>query len=272
MIGIHQSLTTLPNLVSDALALGADTFQFFIRNNRSSRRRSYGMLDLNAFSSALIPSGISTYVLHASYCMNPATADNDLHTKTKIIIEDDLYLLSYMAGVKKYVLHPGSSTDSDTYDALNYMCELLEEVKCKLDTTEICLEMMAGAGTQLLSDFKQVEYVANKLPWVKFTLDTCHVFAAGFPIDKQLQLFLSYIGVDQLGVIHLNNSKGAFSSRVDRHAPIMGDGNIPRQQLLDFALLATRINPNIPIILETPDTWLTMDFEMVRDYVKANLG
>lgn len=271
MLGIHQQLTSLPDLVHMAKSIGADTFQFFIRNNRSSRRRSYSQVDLDNFNAVLLPSGIDTYVLHASYCMNPATYDKDLRDKTKVTIMDDLYLLSYLVGHKKYVLHPGSSLDAGTYVGLDNLCSLLEEVKCKVDSnTEICLELMAGAGTQLLSDMQQADYVAQKLPWVKFTLDTCHLYAAGFPIELQMQRFCQYVGVEKLGVVHLNNSQALFNSHVDRHASIVGNHQMTTQSLQEFALLSTQIRPDVPIILETPDNWMVLDYEQVKEYIELH--
>ena len=86
-------------------------------------------------------------------------------------------------------------------------------------------------------------------------LDTCHVFAAGYPLqpkkslDDTLRQFDKTIGLSRLKVIHANDSKREQGSHVDRHEGI-GDGEIGRAA---FKLLVTHPKlRKIPFILETP--------------------
>ena len=86
-------------------------------------------------------------------------------------------------------------------------------------------------------------------------LDTCHVFAAGYPLapreslDDTLRRFDRAIGLERLVVIHANDSKRELGSRVDRHEAI-GQGKIGREA---FRLIMNHPKlARIPLILETP--------------------
>ena len=85
--------------------------------------------------------------------------------------------------------------------------------------------------------------------------DTCHVFAAGYPLAglKQYQStmreFNRTVGVSRIKAIHLNDSKRPLGSRVDRHEHI-GKGCLgpaPFRHLLN-----DRRFRKTPMYLETP--------------------
>ena len=98
MLGIHQTFDGIQGLIFDALSLGADTFQFFVRNNRNLKMRQFHVMDFKYFNEALENSGITTYVLHASYAMNPASIDEDKRQNAARIIKEDLSVLAGMNG------------------------------------------------------------------------------------------------------------------------------------------------------------------------------
>jgi deoxyribonuclease-4 len=86
-------------------------------------------------------------------------------------------------------------------------------------------------------------------------LDTCHVFAAGYDlrtddvVDDTLDKFNSEVGLENLKVIHLNDSKDELNSNRDRHEHI-GMGKIGKKGLR--ALLNHKAASKLPIIMETP--------------------
>src|SRR5690606_38070772 len=91
------------------------------------------------------------------------------------------------------------------------------------------LETTAGQGTNLGHRF---EHLATILERVKdperigVCVDTCHIFAAGYPISTReeyeatFQEFDDRIGIDRIRAFHLNDSQKGLGSRVDRHAHI----------------------------------------------------
>jgi deoxyribonuclease-4 len=86
-------------------------------------------------------------------------------------------------------------------------------------------------------------------------LDTCHLFASGYDIrsaesvEKTLQKFDEIVGLRELKVVHLNDSKGELNSNLDRHQHI-GLGSIGLKGM--GAFLNHDKDRNLPLIMETP--------------------
>ena len=86
-------------------------------------------------------------------------------------------------------------------------------------------------------------------------IDTCHAFAAGYPLNSERGMqrmadeIERFVGAGKVKLIHLNDSKGASGSRIDRHEHI-GLGRIGAQGLQRFI----NCGPfrDAPLILETP--------------------
>lgn len=85
--------------------------------------------------------------------------------------------------------------------------------------------------------------------------DTCHAFAAGYDlrtensVSETLDKFSSEIGLKNLTVIHLNDSKDKLNSNRDRHEHI-GLGKIGKEGFR--VLLNHKSVKRLPIIMETP--------------------
>lgn len=259
MIGIHQSFeSNIASIPITALSLDATTFQIFIRNNRNMKRRAISKYEIDAFNVNLLQSGISTFVVHASYAMNPCTDSVEQRDRLIKVIRDDLIVMNQMAGIKYYVLHPGSSKDCDILTALNNLRNVLHLVEDVIGTVHIALEFMAGAGTQVLCTPEQIEYImamCYAIPNLCICFDTCHVFAAGYNVPKAYTRLRKYIGV-----LHLNNSKETFGSHKDRHAPLQS-GLIPTWDLEEVCRDFTTMFPERPVILETPGATLFDDLK-----------
>ena len=126
----------------------------------------------------------------------------------------------------------------------------------------ILIETTAGQGSCLGASFEEIAALLDRIDAapglaarVGVCLDTCHVFAAGYPLSPQKDLddtitrFDRLIGLERLVVIHANDSKRERGSRVDRHEAI-GEGKIGREA---FRLIMNHPKlAGIPLILETP--------------------
>jgi DNA polymerase/3'-5' exonuclease PolX len=131
----------------------------------------------------------------------------------------------------------------------------------------ILLETSAGAGTQIgvgLEDFTKLWNMFPKSYHSRLgvCVDTAHIFSAGIPINqsemvkKYFQDFDRMIGLKNLKVVHLNDSKAPLNARVDRHENltqgyIFGQekgGTIKALQ----TLLVFLVKYKIPALLETP--------------------
>src|SRR6185369_283377 len=125
-------------------------------------------------------------------------------------------------------------------------------------TVRIALENTAGQGSCLghaISHLAAIYDRVDKPDRLGVCLDTAHFFAAGYDIrtpkgwDAAIAEVAKLIGVRQIVAFHLNDSKTALGSRVDRHAHI-GEGWIGKDGF------RTIVNDSrfkkTPACLETP--------------------
>ncbi len=124
--------------------------------------------------------------------------------------------------------------------------------------TRIALETTAGQGSCLGHTFDHLAYIiahVREPERLCVCLDTAHVFAAGYDLTsaagtrEMFREFERAIGLKHLVALHLNDSKTARGSRVDRHAHI-GKGQIGLEAFR-FIMRDRRFR-KIPKILETP--------------------
>lgn len=199
---------------------------------------------------------IDKFICHAPYIINLANPDPEKQKFSQDILINEI---KRTAGFKiKYlVLHPGLHVGIGDDAGLK---NIIEGLKIVLKSTEnedviICIETMAGKGSELGITFEQVNEIikgCNGSNRLGVCLDTCHINDAGYDvsnIDEVLSKFDSIIGLDRLKVIHLNDSKNLRGARKDRHENI-GFGTIGFDNLLKY-VFDERLK-DVPKILETP--------------------
>ena len=247
MLGIHKNLgRSLMSLLNQNTY--AETFQFFLSNPRSCRRRDYTDVDVAEFNTQLLRQKLSTFVIHAPFTLNPASPDISMQKKCRAVIQDELNLLQWFAGRKYYVLHPGSHKGTGSVAGLTALRNLLRDLESH--GTTVCVETMAGAGTEVLVSPEEVEYLAVTAK-CKMCFDSAHVFESGWNPTWYYERYKDYFAV-----VHLNNSATVVNSRHDVHATIR-NGCIPEEELKE---LYQEIPKNVPIILETPVATQYEDF------------
>jgi deoxyribonuclease-4 len=122
----------------------------------------------------------------------------------------------------------------------------------------LLLETTAGQGTSLGHRFEHLATVfqlADCADRMDVCFDTCHVFAAGYPLASAsdyaatFERFDNLIGLPRLKLFHVNDSVKPLGSRVDRHAGV-GQGKVGIDA---FRRLVTDPRfAHLPMILETP--------------------
>lgn len=264
MLGVHQAfdnpLTGIPRYTS---YLCADTFQVFTRNNRTCKQRKISMSEIDAFNSTLLQLGITSWVIHAPYVMNPCRMDR---ANIDMVINDMKMLYSF-AGNKYYVLHPGSSVGYGEAIGLQRMFNFVECVMPYVGNTKLAIEVMAGQGTQIMSRNWHIQSFCEHFKDfnnVGICLDTCHAFGAGMDFIGLYNLYR-----EKIFVIHLNNSRGSLGSRIDRHS-YLESGCIPTNLLLQLFDSARFNSPDVPIILETPSNYLEYDLRFLQQYMRLD--
>lgn len=249
--GIHEALTR-------GASIGCTTLQIFTKSNRQWTAKSLTKEEAALFKKTQKDLGIAPVVAHASYLLNMASAKTDIHTKSINALTKELDRCELL-GIPYLVLHPGSRLNTP-------LDEALERVALGIDTAlrnsqsdvMVLLETMAGQGTTVGSTFNELGTILKKVSHksrVGVCLDTCHVFAAGYDFNtketyqKLWKEFDQEIGLEKLRTVHINDSKKALGSHVDRHADI-GTGEIG---LEGFRLLMNDKRFSlVPKILETP--------------------
>ncbi|MEE2905428.1 MAG: deoxyribonuclease IV [Gemmatimonadota bacterium] len=202
--------------------------------------------------------GISVAGAHDSYLINLSSPDSRLWRMSQRSFEAELRRCELL-GLDFLVTHPGNATDREHDAGLERnargVTEALESVE---GSTRVLLELTAGSGTSVGGTFEDLQAITEMIPdahrdRVGVCFDTCHAFSAGYNlVDEYEKVWSSFdqtIGIDRLGLIHVNDSKHPFGSHKDRHETI-GEGTLgtePFRRLMMDERLA-----HVPKVLETP--------------------
>jgi deoxyribonuclease-4 len=270
LLGVHVSTAGgIVTAFERATALGINTFQLFVKNNK--QWFADDMLDetVTAFRAARNAWGMrGPLVAHGCYLLNLGSSKEDIQEKSRRSFIHELSRANAL-GVDHFVFHPGSHTGMGEESAIVNIAEALDAIHRETEgyTTKTVLEITAGQGSAVGHRFEHLEQIIERVVTkdrVAVCLDTCHMFAAGYDIrteeewEKTWSEFGSRVGFERLVCIHTNDSKKGLGSRVDRHEHI-GDGEIGLEGfrlLMNDARLAA-----VPKILETPK-----DEQMTEDY------
>jgi deoxyribonuclease IV len=162
-------------------------------------------------------------------------------------------------GLDFLVTHPGNATDGDLDEGVRRNARAVAESLAAVEgRTRVLLELTAGSGTSVGGSFERLRDLLDGLPpaaraRVGVCLDTCHAFSAGYDLvgdyDGVWEAFDRALGLETLGLIHLNDSKHALGSHKDRHETI-GEGTLGRAPFRRL-VLDERLR-HVPKILETP--------------------
>jgi len=262
-LGAHQSIAGgLTRAVDRAVETGCECLQIFTRNINQWQTTPIDPAAAQAFREAVAAAGLACVVAHDSYLINPAAADAELRTKSIAGLVEELRRAELL-GIRWVVAHPGAAGEQPVDRAVKRAAEGIARALKQTAALEagILIETTAGQGSCLGATFAEIAALLAVIDKAGFAervgvcLDTCHVFAAGYPLapaaalDDTLDQFDSQIGLDRLKLIHANDSKKDLGSRVDRHEGI-GQGKIGPEA---FRLLMRHPRlAGIPVVLETP--------------------
>lgn len=259
-IGSHVSLSgkkMLLGSVEESLENGANCLMVYTGAPQNTKRRPIDEFRVDEAKELLAKNNISMddVIIHAPYIINLAnTTKPEVFELAVDFLRQEIKRVEEI-GAKYIVLHPGAHVGAGEEAGLDQIIKGLDMVLTKDQTPIICLETMAGKGSELGTSFEQLAYIIKnvKLPdKLGVCLDTCHINDAGYDetdFDKILDEFDKIIGLDKLKVIHVNDSKNPIASHKDRHANI-GYGTIGFDKLIKIIY-----NPRIKDlckILETP--------------------
>ena len=256
-IGCHLSSSRgFAAMGRQALALGADTFQFFTRNPRGSRAKAIDPADTAALAELLSANGFARLVAHAPYTLNLCGKEAENRRFALETMADDLARMEYLPG-NYYNFHPGSHVGQGMEAGIAYIAGGLNAVLMPELSTTVLLETMPGKGSEVGGRFEELREIIDRVDLrdqLGVCLDTCHVFDGGYNIvndlDGVLTEFDRIIGLHRLKAIHLNDTKNPLGSRKDRHARL-GEGHIGLEAL--GRIVRHPALRELPFCLETPN-------------------
>jgi deoxyribonuclease-4 len=259
MIGLHISSAGSLDLVFDrALELGATTFQMFTRNPNQWKFKPIPDETVSTFREKRKNSGFARIVDHMPYLPNLASPEKSTMKISRYTLDEEVKRCDAL-GIDYLVIHLGSHLGKGAAVGIANIagaCDLA--IAGSEGKTMILLENMAGQKNSVGARFEDIRGILDRVSRserVGVCLDTCHLYAAGFDLGSNeavmntMGLFNEVVGFDRLRVVHLNDSKGALGSRLDRHENI-GKGKIGRKGIRAFLHY-----PGVrerPLIMETP--------------------
>lgn len=260
ILGSHCSMKApdfLLGSVKEALSYGANALMIYTGPPQNTMRKPVNDLKIQEARALMqqhqIP--MEHMIVHAPYIINLANCvRRETYELGVEFLRKEIDRVEAI-GAKYLVLHPGSYTTATLEEGTSKIIQGLNEVLKEEDHVIICLETMAGKGSEIGFQFEQIKLIMDGVICKKnigVCLDTCHIHDAGYDVnsfDQILEEFDQIIGLEHLKVIHVNDSKNVKGARKDRHANL-GEGQI------GFEALAGVVHhpklAHIVKILETP--------------------
>ncbi len=276
MLGVHCSVSGgLENAFVEAAELGIDTMQIFTRNQRQWKAKPLSKEEVDLFTNTFQKSQVKVTFSHCSYLINLAAESDEIREKSIDALSAEVSRCNSL-GLSYCVLHPGAAGTQSFETAIKKIAQGLDMVHdANPDTkVKILLENTAGQGTSVGGPFENLRSITENVKSkdrIGYCFDTCHAFAAGFDIrtekgcDSVFDGFDNILGLKNLKVFHLNDSKGDLGSHLDRHEHI-GKGKLG---LEPFRYIMNHFK-KIPKVIETPkeDDWDQKNLQQLLSLIK----
>lgn len=258
--GAHLSIAGGYHKALEAAAqMGMETVQLFTSSPSQWNRKPISPEEIATFKAMLKSTKLKYPTAHDSYLINLAAPDDTLYRRSIAAFLDELDRAAAL-GLSYLVTHPGSHVGSGEDAGLEKVATAIDEIHSARPDCPVMvlLETTAGQGSSLGARFEHLAYLLQTVKEPRrlgVCLDTCHIFAAGYPLttdddyDATFRKFDRIVGLKWLKLFHVNDSVKPLGSRVDRHAGI-GLGQIGTnafRRLVNDPRFAKK-----PLIMETP--------------------
>ncbi len=258
-VGVHVSIAgKIYESVDRAKELGCDTFQIFSRSPRSWQTKELKKAEVEEFKKRRKEAKIAPVIVHIPYLINLASPVHSLYQRSISAYIEDIKRAEIL-GANYFVTHIGNHKGRGEKYGISRIVTALNQITAQIrPSLKILLENTAGAGTVLGYNFAQIAAIVKGIKEAKYfglCLDTAHAYSAGYNIANEhglwemLKEIDELIGLNQLFLIHANDSKTVLGSRIDRHEDI-GKGKIGREGFV-FIVNHPALR-KLPFILETP--------------------
>src|SRR2546429_3227332 len=236
LLGAHMSIAGGAHMaIERAGSIHCTAMQIFVKNNMQWFARPLSTDEVRVFRDHQQRAKLGLIFARANYWINRAATNRQFHANSLRALAEELIRADHL-GLPFLVMHPGAHLGEGEEAGLEKISASIDAIwrvipKVK---TKIALETTAGQGSCLGHRFEHIAHIIANVrepERICICLDTAHIFAAGYDISsgiavkKTFREFDRVIGRDRLAAIHLNDSKAARGSHVDRHAHIR-KGNI----------------------------------------------
>lgn len=283
LIGSHVSISGgLLGAAKEAYSYGANTFMVYTGAPQNTVRKPLSDLKIEEGRAFMAEHGIEDIVVHAPYIMNLASYKEDTFTLAKDFLFKEAERASAF-GSRYLVVHPGAFTDKSAEYGIERIAEGINEVIGRgIPDIFICLETMAGKGSEVGRNFSEIKAVIDlidKKEYMGVCFDTCHVHDSGYDIindfDSVIDDFDKTIGLDRLKVLHINGSLNICGAKKDRHANIGADETNPKgSDKIGFDAIYNIVHhpktQGHPFILETP--WISKTENLYKQEIELLRG
>lgn len=254
-VGLHIRLEdSLIAIAQKAIRLELPFFQcFFVM---LAQNRIIRLTDQEVDQFLLLRSTyFSNLYVHGSYWINLSSLQHNGYgmLKKEIALAKTL-MFTHM------VLHPGTAkgASGNKKEGIDVLARSLNNLFKVENQITIVLENTAHGNLSVGSDITDFKILLERLDYpdrIAFCIDTSHAHAYGYDLatDHDIELFIalldSYLGIERIALLHLNDTKEKRGSRIDRHCMI-GEGKIGASLLRKFCT-HPRLR-HLPIIMELP--------------------
>ena len=258
--GAHVSIAGgLFQAADRAKELAATGFAMFTKNQRQWRAPAITDSEAKEFQAHLDDSGIPPegVLPHDSYLINLGNPDPEKRKNATGAFVAELQRVERL-GLKYLNFHPGSGLGAALQDTLQAIAECIRQALSETTTVIPVIENTAGQGSCAGKSLEELQRLLELVHDERCAvcIDTCHAYAAGIDLaspegyDAFWKEFESRIGFGRLRGMHLNDTKSALGSHLDRHAPL-GEGNLG-WTLFERLAAEPRLD-GFPMVVETPE-------------------
>ena len=234
----------------------ADVVQFFLSDPQGWKKPvpAPAKADIEA-------AGVSVFI-HSPYIVNVASLNNRIRIPSRKLAVQHADAAGQI-GAKGLIVHGGHvRKEEDPDEGLANWRKLFERQADQGGfAVPILIENTAGGDGAMARHLEMLDRLWDVVGdfGAGFCLDTCHAFAAGWPLDDVVDKVMAITG--RIDLVHLNNSRDEFGSTRDRHANVVhGGGTIDPGQLVAVAKAA-----GAPVIVETPADGQADDIAFLRE-------
>jgi deoxyribonuclease IV len=262
-LGFHVSIAGgISNSVNNAKKLGCTAFQIFSRNPRGWAAKPLPRDEVDSFKIRLYASGIekTSVVVHMPYLPNLSGPPGELYERSVKTLKEEMQRCNLL-GISYLVIHLGSHMGTGSNSGIDQLVNALTAASAYSKSENevvVLLENNVGQKNSIGGTLEELRLILDRLDSSKqfgVCIDTCHLHASGYDlrtkedVNRMFDKIKAILGLREMKIVHLNDSKGGLGSNLDRHEHI-GLGSIGVEGITAFVNhVAVKA---LPIIMETP--------------------